>query len=434
MVPGMAHLASGRPAHAGDRSKPFTCSAQHAPRAVHTLPPGKSATPLWPDPVFSWWSRNLRFASLQGGLFAGWFATMVDEAGLSALKAFRREPAGILVPSSPQPVGARSLNRFGRSCASGVSLRSASRPERLVGCRVAAAVAALAKPGWSRAPLALAQPARSWTARNYQVRRFGPSGWLPTLVAIPQRRLPGRRNGVDNGTLLASQGVAATFTATARGGGCDSTAGSHRALNLELSASGRRPHNAASAWPPAAQRASPGSGSRYARLRARARARYRRLPSELQAQRRATIWVTVAGAFRLWGILGSPDVKVGRPSPRRALRRCILRCHPWPAEHVPADRRCRVARQVQRWRPDRILVVDGSRSCGRAEWPLGDAHREGGSARPADWRQSRKLENGQWVSIGTPMKYLLNRGASITEHATYVSFYGGGTSLMRVVK
>jgi hypothetical protein len=59
---------------------------------------------------------------------------------------------------------------------------------------------------------------------------------------------------------------------------------------------------------------------------------------------------------------------------------------------------------------------------------------KGGSARPADRRQSRKMENGQWVSIGTPMKYLLNRGAGTTEHATYVSYYGGGTSLMRVVK
>lgn len=48
----------------------------------------------------------------------------------------------------------------------------------------------------------------------------------------------------------------------------------------------------------------------------------------------------------------------------------------------------------------------------------------------------RAFEGGQWVSYGKPMLYLLDRGgdANVYQEGNKVSYYGGGSSPMRVVK
>lgn len=49
---------------------------------------------------------------------------------------------------------------------------------------------------------------------------------------------------------------------------------------------------------------------------------------------------------------------------------------------------------------------------------------------------ARKFENGQWISVGKPMLYLLSKGPGVTETGNHVATYGGATatSLVRVVK
>jgi hypothetical protein len=49
---------------------------------------------------------------------------------------------------------------------------------------------------------------------------------------------------------------------------------------------------------------------------------------------------------------------------------------------------------------------------------------------------ARKFENGQWISVGKPMMYLLSRGAGVSETGNHVATYGGaaGSPLVRVVK
>ena len=49
---------------------------------------------------------------------------------------------------------------------------------------------------------------------------------------------------------------------------------------------------------------------------------------------------------------------------------------------------------------------------------------------------ARKFENGQWISVGKPMLYLLSKGTGVSETANHVATYGGatGSALVRVVK
>jgi hypothetical protein len=50
--------------------------------------------------------------------------------------------------------------------------------------------------------------------------------------------------------------------------------------------------------------------------------------------------------------------------------------------------------------------------------------------------RARKFEGGQWVDVGKPMLYLLNRGAGVVEMNGHVATYGGalGSSAVRVIK
>jgi hypothetical protein len=49
---------------------------------------------------------------------------------------------------------------------------------------------------------------------------------------------------------------------------------------------------------------------------------------------------------------------------------------------------------------------------------------------------ARKFENGQWVSVGKPMLYLLSKGAGVTETGNHIGTYGAATRNpgVRVVK
>lgn len=50
--------------------------------------------------------------------------------------------------------------------------------------------------------------------------------------------------------------------------------------------------------------------------------------------------------------------------------------------------------------------------------------------------RARKFEAGQWVDVGKPMLYLLNRGAGVVEMNGHVATYGGalGSSAVRIIK
>jgi hypothetical protein len=50
--------------------------------------------------------------------------------------------------------------------------------------------------------------------------------------------------------------------------------------------------------------------------------------------------------------------------------------------------------------------------------------------------RARKFEGGQWVDVGKPTLYLLNRGAGVVEMNGHVATYGGalGSSAVRVIK
>ena len=50
--------------------------------------------------------------------------------------------------------------------------------------------------------------------------------------------------------------------------------------------------------------------------------------------------------------------------------------------------------------------------------------------------RARKFVGGQWVDVGKPMLYLLNRGAGVVEMNGHVATYGGalGSSAVRVIK